>query len=110
MHSFHIPVSQYLKKNKEQDGEKFIFCSDSESDLEQWIIVLEFSRAKAIYEEFVYHFGKIQFPMNMNLNAYDQAIVMMLNQKNNQITYKKKIEEKDVASARTNRGSRHQSK
>lgn len=42
----------------------------------------------------------------MSLSAYDQAIVMSLNQKNNKFNLKKK-EDPTMVSSRAARGSRH---
>jgi len=42
---------------------KFYFAASDEESLEQWTIFIEFARAKAIYDEFVNSFGKIQFPI-----------------------------------------------
>lgn len=41
----------------------FFFAAKTEEMLEEWSIYLEFSRAKAIYDEFVNNFGKISFPL-----------------------------------------------
>jgi adenylate cyclase 10 len=38
---------------------RFYFSATTEDILEEWIIYLEFARAKAIYDEFVNNFGKI---------------------------------------------------
>ena len=48
------------------DERKFYFAAKEENELEEWTIYLEFARAKAIYDEFVRNFGKIQFPIGMN--------------------------------------------
>jgi adenylate cyclase 10 len=41
-------------------GERhFFFAAANEDNLEEWTIYLEFTRAKAIYDEFIVNFGKI---------------------------------------------------
>lgn len=42
---------------------KFYFSAEKEDQLEQWIIYLEFLKAKAIYDQFVEQFGRIPFPL-----------------------------------------------
>jgi adenylate cyclase 10 len=39
--------------------------------LEQWIIYLEFARAKAIYDDFVLSYGKISFPIGAQMDYFD---------------------------------------
>lgn len=56
-----------------QDNGLFHFASESDDDLEEWVIYLEFTKAKAVYEQFVDKFGKISFPIN--LHAYDQTLL-----------------------------------
>lgn len=50
---------------------KFYFAALDDESLESWTIYFEFARAKAIYDEFVNCYGKIQFPLNSQLDAYD---------------------------------------
>ena len=38
---------------------KFYFSATDDDTMEEWTIYLEFTRAKAIYDEFVKNFGKI---------------------------------------------------
>ena len=52
-----------MKKNKEMGERKFYFSALSEDALEQWIIYLEFAKAKAVYDDFVNTYGKISFPI-----------------------------------------------
>jgi adenylate cyclase 10 len=42
---------------------EFYFAASNDLDVEQWTIFLEFAKAKAIYDDFVENFGKIQFPI-----------------------------------------------
>ena len=44
----------------------FFFAAASEDQLEEWSIYLEFTKAKAIYDEFANNFGKISFPLGQN--------------------------------------------
>ena len=46
--------------------------------MEKWAIFLEFAKAKAIYNEFVAEFGKISFPINLTVDAYDNTLTMEL--------------------------------
>jgi adenylate cyclase 10 len=47
--------------------------------MEEWTIYFGFTRAKAIYDEFVQNFGKIQFPIGTHLDHYDQSVKMDIN-------------------------------
>jgi len=38
---------------------KFYFAADNEEMLESWTIYIEFAKAKAVYDEFVFQFGRI---------------------------------------------------
>jgi len=59
-----IKISQWIKKTKTiLEERKFYFGASSDEELEQWIIYLEFLKARAVYEEFVEQFGKIPFPL-----------------------------------------------
>ena len=62
-HSFYINCTGWIKKMKEMNERKFYFAADSDENLESWTIYIEFSKAKAVYDEFVSHFGRIQFPL-----------------------------------------------
>ena len=42
---------------------KFFFAAKNDAFLEEWTIYLEFSKAEAIYDEFVMNFGRISFPL-----------------------------------------------
>jgi adenylate cyclase 10 len=75
-----ITVTNWLKRSTEQAIRTFTFLCDSEDDLEEWTIFLEFAKAKAIYNDFVENFGKISFPINLTVDAYDNALTMELTQ------------------------------
>lgn len=62
--AFMIYTGSWQKKNKEMGIREFYFAAKSSSELDQWITYIEFIRAKAIYDDFVYSFGKISFPLN----------------------------------------------
>jgi len=62
-YGFYINASSWVKKNKEMTDRKFYFAANDDDSLEQWIIYLEFARAKAIYDDFVFNYGKISFPI-----------------------------------------------
>jgi adenylate cyclase 10 len=49
----------------------FYFAADNKDILEEWTIYMEFIKAKAIYDEFVTNFVKIQFPIGTYLDHYD---------------------------------------
>ncbi len=51
----------------------FHFQFENEEDYEEWTIYFDFSRAKAIYDDFVNNFGKISFPLNIN-NIQDDVM------------------------------------
>lgn len=53
---------------------KFFFAALDEEALETWTIYLEFAKAKAVYDEFVINFGKVQFPITTQLEEYDPII------------------------------------
>lgn len=53
---------------------KFFFAATDELVLEQWTIFIEFTRAKAIYDEFVNNFGKIQFPIGSYQDHMDVSL------------------------------------
>lgn len=53
----------WIKKFKEKNARKFYFAAKDMDDLEEWTIYLDFAKAKAQYEDFSLHFGKIQFPL-----------------------------------------------
>jgi adenylate cyclase 10 len=53
---------------------KFYFAAKNEDLLEEWIIYLEFTRAKAIYDDFVNNFGKIQFPLGDYQDHIDASL------------------------------------
>jgi adenylate cyclase 10 len=52
-------VSSWIKKDKEKGERNFFFAGENEDIMEEWTIYLGFTRAKAIYDEFVQNFGKI---------------------------------------------------
>lgn len=66
---------------------KFYFAAQSEDQLEEWSIYLEFAKAKAIYDEFVANFGKISFPIGMNQDNYDQTIRIDISSKPQKINF-----------------------
>lgn len=72
-HVFCINLSGWYKKNEEMPERKFYFAVQDELSLQQWTIFLEFARAKAIYDEFVNNFGKIQFPLGSQIESFDMA-------------------------------------
>ena len=53
---------------------KFYFAALDNESLESWTIYLEFAKTKAIYDEFVASYGKIQFPLNSQIDGYDQSV------------------------------------
>ncbi len=69
--AFMIYTGSWQKKNKEMGIREFYFAANWFSELEQWITYIEFIRAKAIYDDFVYSFGKISFPLNNNLEKIE---------------------------------------
>jgi adenylate cyclase 10 len=71
--AFYIACSSWYKRTKEFNERKFYFAARDELTLQQWSIFLEFARAKAIYEEFVNNFGKIQFPIGSPIASFDMA-------------------------------------
>lgn len=60
---FYLNATTWVKKNKEMPDRQFYFAASNDDELEQWIIYLEFARAKAIYDDFVNNYGKISFPI-----------------------------------------------
>jgi adenylate cyclase 10 len=62
-YAFQICSSSWQKKNSDMEERKFYFAALNIDLLEEWTIYIEFTRAKAIYDEFVNNFGKIQFPL-----------------------------------------------
>lgn len=58
-YSFSINCTGWIKKMKEMNERKFYFAADSNENLESWTIYIEFAKAKAVYDEFVSHFGRI---------------------------------------------------
>lgn len=71
-YAFVIYTGSWQKKNKEMGVREFYFSSNDYSSLENWTTYLEFLRAKAIYDDFVYSFGKISFPLTLG-DRYDDA-------------------------------------
>ena len=69
--AFMIYTGSWQKKNKEMGIREFYFAAKSFTELEQWITYIEFIRAKAIYDDFVYSFGKISFPLNNNIEKIE---------------------------------------
>lgn len=61
--SFSISSSAWVKKHTPMTQRHFFFATSNEDLLEEWSIFLEFAKAKAIYDEFVFNFGRIQFPI-----------------------------------------------
>jgi adenylate cyclase 10 len=53
---------------------KFFFAAENEESLESWTIYIEFAKAKAVYDEFVFQFGRIQFPLGSQTDGFDQSI------------------------------------
>ncbi len=74
VNAFQICSSSWFKKNLEMVERKFYFAAYDEDLLEEWTIYLEFARAKAIYDEFVNNFGKIQFPLGDYSDHINTAI------------------------------------
>lgn len=66
-----ITVSNWVKRSLEKNSRTFYFAFESDDELEEWAIYLEFAKAKAIYNDFVDNFGKISFPINLNHDAFD---------------------------------------
>lgn len=62
--AFLIAASNWIKKNVDRNQRKFYFAADNYNQLEEWTIYLEFARSKASYDDFVNHFGRIQFPLS----------------------------------------------
>lgn len=60
---FFITATSWIKKNIDKGGRKFYFATMNIESLEEWIIYLEFAKAKAVYDDFVSHYGKISFPI-----------------------------------------------
>jgi len=69
--AFMIYTGSWQKKNKEMGIREFYFAGKNFEEMEQWITYIEFIRAKAIYDDFVYSFGKISFPLNNALEKLD---------------------------------------
>jgi adenylate cyclase 10 len=61
--AFQIQASSWWKKSVEMPVRTFYFAASSEDLLEEWSIYLEFTKAKAVYDDFVNNFGKISFPL-----------------------------------------------
>lgn len=61
-----IASNNWIKKSVEKNERKFYFAVGNYSELEEWTIYLEFARSQASYDEFVNHFGKIQFPIGLS--------------------------------------------
>jgi len=60
-----------MKKTQEKGERKFFFSVNLFEELEQWTIYLEFAKAKAVYDDFVGHYGKISFPIGSQLDFFD---------------------------------------
>lgn len=60
-----------MKKNAEKGERKFYFAANTIEELEQWVIYLEFAKAKAVYDDFVGHYGKISFPIGTQMDYFD---------------------------------------
>lgn len=69
--AFMIYTGSWQKKNKEMGIREFYFAGKNFEETETWITYIEFIRAKAIYDDFVYSFGKISFPLNNNLEKLE---------------------------------------
>jgi adenylate cyclase 10 len=63
-----MQASSWMKKSIEMPLRDFYFAAENEEKLEEWSIYLEFSKAKAIYDDFVNNFGKISFPLGSGDN------------------------------------------
>lgn len=60
---FQMSATSWVKRQKELGERRFFYSAENEEALEQWIIYLEFARAKALYDDFVNSYGKISFPI-----------------------------------------------
>lgn len=58
---------------------EFYFAAINDTSMEEWTIYLEFIRAKAIYDEFVNNFGKIQFPITSYIDHYNMKLAFEIN-------------------------------
>lgn len=68
---FQLNCTSWIKKNAEKGERKFFFAVALVEELEQWTIYLEFAKAKAVYDDFVGHYGKISFPIGSQLDYFD---------------------------------------
>ena len=63
-----VKVSAYYKKDQLKGGRDYIFSINDKNELNSWVIVLNFLRAKSIYDEFRFTFGTINFPFTHEKN------------------------------------------
>ena len=85
-----IKVSAYYKKDQLKGERDYIFSINDKDELNAWVIVLNFLRAKAIYDEFRFNFGNIYFPFIHekkvnNWRKIKRNFHLKLNNKNNEI-------------------------
>jgi hypothetical protein len=73
-----LRVSSWVKGISEESRREFYFDCLTENELDEWIIYLEFCKSKSIYDGFIENFGKISFPINLRIDAYDNSLIMEL--------------------------------
>ncbi len=63
-----VKVSAYYKRAQLKGGRDYIFSINDKNELNSWVIILNFLRAKSIYDEFRFTFGTINFPFTHEKN------------------------------------------
>lgn len=60
---FALAVNQWMKKNETKNYRVYYLSVESKEDLFDWVISMNVLKVKALYEDYIFKFGFIRFPL-----------------------------------------------